>query len=64
MNIRIAREVIGAADNLVDYLTDERKAYYNTLILSPPKAGKPRHLLRDLIRQLRNGDAKEKYQRL
>lgn len=57
LNIRIAREVIGAADNLIDYLTDERKAVYNTLILSPPKAGKTT-LLRDLIRQLSNGDAK------
>jgi stage III sporulation protein AA len=53
-NIRIAREVMGAADKVLPYIIDKRFGIYNTLILSPPKAGKTT-LLRDLIRQLSSG---------
>jgi len=53
-NIRIARQVMGAADKVLPYLIDERFGICNTLILSPPGAGKTT-LLRDLIRQLSSG---------
>jgi len=53
-NIRIAREVTGAADKVLPYLLDKKSGICNTLILSPPGAGKTT-LLRDLIRQLSSG---------
>lgn len=53
-NIRIAREVIGAADRVLPYLLDGQSRVFNTLIVSPPKAGKTT-LLRDLVRQLSSG---------
>jgi stage III sporulation protein AA len=53
-NIRIAREIPGAADKVLPYIIDKEGRVYNTLILSPPKAGKTT-LLRDLIRQLSSG---------
>lgn len=49
MNIRIANEITGAADSVIEYVSgDEVK---NTLILSPPSCGKTT-LLRDLVRRL------------
>ncbi|MGB9814096.1 MAG: stage III sporulation protein AA [Thermovenabulum sp.] len=56
-NIRIAREVIGAADKVLPFIIDKDGQILNTLILSPPKAGKTT-LLRDLIRQISNGNPK------
>ncbi len=50
--IRISREVIGAADSIMEYLVCERKLY-NTLIISPPGCGKTT-MLRDISRQLGN----------
>lgn len=50
--IRVAREVIGAADNIMEYL-DFRGKLYNALIISPPGCGKTT-VLRDAIRQLGN----------
>lgn len=52
-NIRIAREIIGAADPVLPYIIDNGKTL-NTLIISPPKAGKTT-LLRDIVRQLSSG---------
>ncbi len=52
-NIRIAREIIGAADRVLPYIIDKGKTL-NTLIVSPPKAGKTT-LLRDIVRQLSSG---------
>ena len=49
INIRIAREVIGAAEGVVDIITD--KGLQNTLIVSPPGGGKTT-LLRDICRLL------------
>ncbi len=54
MNIRIAHEVRGAADHVLD------KVYYsgslkNVLLISPPGCGKTT-LLRDLIRQVSDGN--------
>lgn len=50
--IRIAREVFGAADSIMEYL-DFRGKLYNALIISPPGCGKTT-VLRDAIRQLGN----------
>jgi len=47
LNIRIARQIIGAADPLLPYLPKPM----NTLIISPPGGGKTT-VLRDLTRQL------------
>lgn len=54
LNIRIAREKIGIAQNLAPYILDYNRSIYNTLIISPPQCGKTT-LLRDLIRILSNG---------
>jgi len=54
MNIRIAGMVNGAADSLLPYLY-ENGVFCNTLVLSPPGCGKTT-LLRDLIRQISNGN--------
>jgi stage III sporulation protein AA len=53
-NIRIARQVPGAADNVLKYVVRNGSDIYNTLIISPPQCGKTT-LLRDIIRQLSNG---------
>lgn len=52
-NIRIAREVYGAADTIMPYLIQAYRSY-NTLIISPPQCGKTT-ILRDIVRQLSNG---------
>jgi len=55
LNIRLAHEVPGCADIVLPYLVKEQ-GIYHTLLISPPRCGKTT-LLRDLIRQLSNGDA-------
>lgn len=50
LNYRLAHEVPGAADKVIDVITDG-EAVKNTLIISPPGAGKTT-LLRDISRQL------------
>ena len=50
--IRIAREIKGAADELMEYLLCDGKLY-NALIVSPPGCGKTT-VLRDIARQLGN----------
>lgn len=50
LNIRISREVRGAADKLVPVVTDG-KYVWGSLIIAPPKCGKTT-ILRDLARQL------------
>ncbi len=52
-NIRLSRQIIGAADNLIKFLL-KRGSIYNTLIISPPQCGKTT-LLRDIVRQLSCG---------
>jgi len=54
LNIRVAHEVIGCADELIPYLT-KNKMVCHTLIISPPCCGKTT-LLRDLIRQISDGN--------
>lgn len=52
MNIRIAREIKGVANKLINNIVDGNDVL-NTLIISPPGCGKTT-MLRDLIRQLSN----------
>lgn len=51
--IRLAHEIIGCSDGLIEQLFDE-KEFQDTLIVSPPGFGKTT-LLRDLIRNLSDG---------
>lgn len=53
LNIRLARQVVGAADAVLPYLVTEG-AFLSTLIVSAPGCGKTT-LLRDLIRQVSSG---------
>ena len=55
LNVRVAREVIGAADRVMPFMIDPVfKEVQHTLIISPPRGGKTT-LLRDIIRQLSTG---------
>lgn len=58
INIRLAHQVIGCADAVLPCILGE-ESIYHTLIISPPRCGKTT-LLRDLIRQLSNGDQNQK----
>lgn len=55
LNIRIAHEVKGAGEHILQYLYSNRNLH-NTLIISPPGFGKTT-LLRDLVRSISNGNA-------
>src|SRR5699024_6278687 len=57
LNIRIAREKKEISNHILPYLIDEKRDFYNTLIISPPQCGKTT-LLRDIIRNLSNGNEK------
>ncbi len=52
INIRIAREVVGAGNYIIDHIAKEDRVL-NTLIVSPPMGGKTT-VLRDIARQLSN----------
>jgi stage III sporulation protein AA len=52
-NIRISRQVIGAADKVIHYIASGNRICH-TLILSPPQMGKTT-LIRDIARQLSDG---------
>lgn len=52
LNYRIAREIIGSADKVIDSVISDGKVK-NTLIISPPGAGKTT-LLRDIARRISN----------
>lgn len=54
INIRIAHEILGCADRILPYIT-LNKQICHTLIISPPRCGKTT-LLRDLVRQISNGN--------
>lgn len=53
INVRLAHEIQGCADQVMSYIRTENWVA-NTLIISPPRCGKTT-LLRDIIRQLSNG---------
>lgn len=55
LNIRISHEVIGAADKVMPHLYEGGR-FLNTLLVSPPGCGKTT-LLRDIVRQISNGNA-------
>ena len=50
LNFRISKEIIGVANDITNFIYEDGKVY-NTLIISPPGAGKTT-ILRDLIRNL------------
>ncbi|BBF41903.1 stage III sporulation protein AA [Lachnospiraceae bacterium KM106-2] len=54
INIRLAHQIKGCADKVIPYIV-ENKEVHHTLIISPPRCGKTT-LLRDMIRQLSNGE--------
>lgn len=54
VNLRMAHEVLGCANEVFPYITVQKKLCH-TLIISPPRCGKTT-LLRDLIRQVSDGN--------
>ena len=57
MNIRVAHEVKGIAEQIIPWISTSQDVY-NTLIVSPPGIGKTT-LLRDTIRLLSNGNSQK-----
>ncbi|MDF2543641.1 MAG: hypothetical protein K0S47_3359 [Herbinix sp.] len=56
INIRLAHQVKGCADPVLPYLINSKtEGIYHSLIISPPRCGKTT-LLRDVIRQLSDGN--------
>ena len=54
INLRMSHEILGCADPIFPFITYNKKLYH-TLIVSPPRCGKTT-LLRDMIRQISNGN--------
>lgn len=54
-NLRVSREVAGAASGLLPHIVDKRNGgIYHTILVSPPRCGKTT-MLRDIIRQISSG---------
>lgn len=55
LNIRIAREIKDCSMSLLQYIIDiQRNSVFNTLIVSPPGAGKTT-MIRDIVNKISNG---------
>ena len=54
INLRMSHEILGCADPIFPFITYNKKLYH-TLIVSPTRCGKTT-LLRDMIRQISNGN--------
>lgn len=59
-NLRVSRQVYGAADKLLKHLLSPKGEVYHTMLISPPRCGKTT-MLRDLVRSLSNGIAELKF---
>jgi stage III sporulation protein AA len=54
INYRVARQVLGAGDKVLNYILKANNTIFNTLIISPPQCGKTT-ILRDIVRQISGG---------
>lgn len=57
LNIRVSREIIGCSDKILKHVIKGDNQVNNTLIISPPQCGKTT-LIRDIVRNLSNGNEK------
>ena len=57
LNIRVSREIAGCSDKILEHIIKSDNQVNNTLIISPPQCGKTT-LLRDIVRNLSNGNEK------
>lgn len=60
LNIRISRQIIGCSDKILRHILGENNQVNNTLIISPPQCGKTT-LIRDIVRNLSNGNRNYKF---
>lgn len=64
LNFRVAKQIIGCSNKIIKYVIDsENNNIYNTLIVSPPGAGKTT-ILRDLLRKISTGIEQIKFRGL
>lgn len=55
LNIRVCREIINCSEKVINHIIKSPTEVNNTLIISPPQCGKTT-LLRDIVRNLSNGN--------